>query len=284
MSSRRTLILVGALVSGLLAAFLTFRYVGGIEERAQGEAQLTPVVIATAPIPVGASADEAIATAMVNVGERRQVDIPADAVRRTAEIKGMKAQIDIQPGTIITAGMFGTENVATDGATAVIGDGMVFTSISVDDTRGVAQLVKPGDYVNITAIGRCTAGTTEFVAADSGDEGPATEPCSMSLYQKARVVAVGQSLGTAVAAPVGPDGQPTEQVVQASPLLTFELPPEPAQVVQTAASTGVVTLHLSLVRKDYVPAPINPTVLIPATGKDGGTPYGGDPEAAKIGQ
>lgn len=283
MSSRRTLILVGALVSGLLAAFLTFRYVGGIEERAQGEAQLTPVVIATAPIPAGANADEAIATAMVNVGERRQVDIPADAVRRTAEIKGMKAQIDIQPGTIITAGMFGTENVATDGATAVIGDGMVFTSISVDDTRGVAQLVKPGDYVNITAIGTCTAGTTEFVAP-SGDAAENTEPCSMSLYQKARVVAVGQSLGTAVAAPVGPDGQPVEQAVQASPLLTFELPPEPAQVVQTAATTGVVTLHLSLVRKDYVPAPINPTVKLPATGKDGGTPYGADPEAAKIGQ
>ena len=46
MSTRRTLILVGALVVGAVAALLIFRYVGGIEERAQGETQMVSVVIA----------------------------------------------------------------------------------------------------------------------------------------------------------------------------------------------------------------------------------------------
>src|SRR4029077_7218144 len=77
-SSRRTLILIGALVAGAVAALLIFQYVGGIEEKAQGDAQMVDVVIAKAPITKGAAANDLIAAQAIDIGQRRQVDLPAN--------------------------------------------------------------------------------------------------------------------------------------------------------------------------------------------------------------
>lgn len=276
MSSRRTLILIGALVAGLLAAFMTSKYVGGIEDRAQGDVQLTSVVIARGGIGRGSNADEAIAAGAIDVGERRQVDVPADAILRPAEIKGMLAQIDLQPGTIITASMFSNDTVAQNGATAAIAEGMTFQTISFDEVRGVAQLPQPGDYVNITLSGQCTPGTTDFVIGAASEEGgtaPAMESCTASLFQKARIAAVGRSLGSAVAAPTDP-AAPETTVPPTSNMITFELPPAAAQVLVAASSSANIQIWLSLVRKDYVPEPIEATRVIPAAGVLGVTPYG----------
>ena len=51
MSSRRTLILIGAIVIGGLAAFLTLNYVRGVENENAEENQLVEVLVATGPIP-----------------------------------------------------------------------------------------------------------------------------------------------------------------------------------------------------------------------------------------
>ena len=44
MSSRRTLILIAAIVVGALAAFAIFNYVGGLEDKAYENAQRVPVI------------------------------------------------------------------------------------------------------------------------------------------------------------------------------------------------------------------------------------------------
>ena len=53
MSQRRTLILIGALALGVIAAGLIFQYVGGIEDKAAGSAQTVQVLVAIGPIPKG---------------------------------------------------------------------------------------------------------------------------------------------------------------------------------------------------------------------------------------
>ena len=46
MSSRRTLILVGAIVIGVIAALLIYNYVQGIDDRANNNAKLVDVYVA----------------------------------------------------------------------------------------------------------------------------------------------------------------------------------------------------------------------------------------------
>ena len=53
MSSRRTLILVGAIAVGVIAALLLYNYVQGIEDRANNNAKRVDVFVAKADIVRG---------------------------------------------------------------------------------------------------------------------------------------------------------------------------------------------------------------------------------------
>ena len=144
MSSRRTLILIGAIVIGGLAAFLTMNYVRGVENENAEQNQLVEVLVATGPITKGASADEAIATKLVAPDERRRADLPAAAVSRNAEIAGQVAAVDLSGGEIITSTMFVAETDMTGSKSTSLDKGNVAITISVDEAAGVAGLVQPG--------------------------------------------------------------------------------------------------------------------------------------------
>ena len=60
MSSRRTLILIGAIVVGIFAGVALLNYVRGIEDDIAAEKQSVDVLVATQDIPEGTSAAEAI--------------------------------------------------------------------------------------------------------------------------------------------------------------------------------------------------------------------------------
>ena len=109
-----------------------------------------------------------------------------------------------------------------------------------------------------------------------------TVGCAASLYQKARILGIGRSLGTAASTPVAagdPAAAAATTVAPTSDMITFELPPEAAQRLQLAGS-----VYMSLVRKDYKPKPIAIDPYLLVEGVDGATPYGGDPEAQLDGQ
>lgn len=299
MSSRRTLILIGALVTGLISALLIYKYVGGIEEKAQGDAQMVSVVIAKDAIKKGENATDLIARQVIAVGERRQIDLPTDSITRVDEVKSQIAQLDIAPGTVITSGMFDSDAAISETVSNALGDGMVATTLSVDQVHAVAGLVATGDYVNLTVLGSCRMGAGGKLEIDGGGvaagttgEGgaaPAAEvetvPCAASLYQKARIMGIGRSLGTAASAPVAtgdPAAAAATTVAPTSDLITFEVPPEAAQRLQVAANGGGV--YMALVRKDYKPKPIPIDPFLIVEGVDGATPYGGDPETQLDGQ
>lgn len=295
MGSRRTLILIGALLAGAIAALLIFQYVGGIEDKAQGDAQLVDVVIAKTQITKGQNANELLASGAIGIGQRRQVELPVNRITRPEEVKSQIAQIDIAPGTIITSSMFLSDGAIGESYSSALRAGMVAVTTSTDQVKAVAGLVRQGDYVNLTYVGTCVTGPDGSQQISTGGGSGVTDtadpnapaapevPCAGSVYQKVRILAIGQSLGAGISTPVATPGEaaPETTAPPTSDLITFEVPPEAAQVIQFA---GPGTLYLSLVRKDYTPTAIPVSPFIPAYGAQGLTPYGDDPEAKNEGQ
>jgi Flp pilus assembly protein CpaB len=221
------------------------------------------------------------------------VDLPANRVARPEEIKGQIAQLDIEPGTVITSSMFQSDAALTNSVSTALKPGMVAVTISSDQTKSVAGLITQGDYVNLTLVGDCTMGSdgklqvTSGGAAVTDTSGGATGaaaltiPCAAPIYQKVRILGIGRSLGTGVSTPVATPGEaaPPTTVAPTSDLITFEVPPEAAQVISSVNGN----IYMTLVRKDYVPheIPITPYAVSPTPGAL--TPYGGDPEAQTAG-
>ena len=270
MSSRRTLILIGAIVMGALAALLIFNYVGSVEDQAKGDSQRVSVVVVSGAIDAGTKADVAIADGRITVGDRPQKDLPSNAVTQLADIKGRIAAISLAPGEVLTSNKFVNSNDATNSKSTVLEKGQVAITVSVDQLRSVAGLVQPGDYVNMMVTVKEEYDATGAVIAGT-DKVPGVE----YLYQKVRVLAVGKSFGTpvAAAAPAVPgEAAPTTTAPPASDLMTFALPPDAAQVVAAAADAG--SLRLALVRPDYEPVDVpqyRPSGIFP--GALGQTPY-----------
>lgn len=275
MSSRRTLILVGAIVIGGLAAFLTLNYVRGVENENAEKNQLVEVLVATGPIPKGSSADEAIATKLVAMDERRRADLPSAVVRRNAEIAGQVAAVDLTGGEIITSNMFVNQTDVSGTKSTSLDKGNVAITISVDESAGVAGLIQPGDSINILTTATVGAGGGEGEGGGgltSGSGGYTLSQPSVYAFQDVKVLAVGKSLGEPVAAAEG-EAPPAEATGNAG-LITVQLPPEQAALLASIRSSQ---LYLTLNRPDYepIPLPLQPTVpTLP--GEQGVSPYGQD--------
>ncbi|UDY36068.1 Flp pilus assembly protein CpaB [Dermatobacter hominis] len=295
MSSRRTLILIGAVVIGALAAFLTLSYVRGVENRSDEAAQMVEVVVAAGPIAKGSSSDAAIEGQQLVMEKRRQDELPASPVRRFADIQGQVAAVDLGGGEVITASMFVPATALNGSKSANLDKGNVAITITVDEAAGVAGLVQPGDNINILAnycsvtTGGASGGTEGGDACALQRNGAAGsgavtlgEPSSY-LFQGVKVLAVGQSLGQPVAAAPAAEGADpataTTAPPAASPLITVQLPPDQAQLL---ASLRSASLYLTLNRPDYTPVPIPFTNSLPALpGELGTSPY---PAQAASGQ
>jgi len=264
-SSRRTLILIGAIVIGGLAAFLTLNYVRGVENENAEENQLVEVLVAAGPIQKGASADEALTTNMVVPGDRRRADLPAAVVRRPAEIAGLVAAVDLTGGEIITTSMFIPDTEISGSKGTSLDKGNVAITIRVDEAAGVAGLIQPGDSINILA--EVDPGTGEDGAAGDGSgsgvtqgaEGFGLSTPSVYAFQDIKVLAVGQSLGEPVAAE---EGAPAAPPGAGSGLITVQLPPDQAAIL---AGSRDANLYLTLNRPDYepVPVPFSPFAQLP---------------------
>lgn len=264
MSSRRTLILIGAVVIGGLAAFLTLSYVRGVETRSEEASELVEVVVAASPVPEGTSADEAIQAGAVRVDRRPRADLPANAVRRLADIGGYVATLDLAGGEVVTTSMFVNSKESGNSNVSNLEPGNVALTIQVDQASGVAGLIQPGDRINVLSracvAAEGGAGDCPVVRSGSGSgEISVAKPYSY-LLQDVKVYAVGTSLGQPVAAPAKGDDEAAaaaaEQEAQAaaqSGLITLELPPEAALLL---ASFKDAELYLTLNGDGYEPVPV----------------------------
>lgn len=271
------MILIAAIAVGVLAAFLVFNYVQGADDRAQGDAQRVDVFVVREPIPRGLSGTQAQEQNLIDQDQIPREFLPPTAITNLDQIDGKVSLNTLAPNQVLVDGMFVDPADAQVGFAELLEDDLVAVTVSVDEIRGVAGLLVPGDRVNLMVTGG-TGGGEE----GEGSDGPLADD-ARSLYQAVRILAVGT---TAAAQPgenvaEGEDGEPApEPEVTNTGLITFAVPIEAAQLI---ASVPSGQLYMTLVPDSYTPTPLPPVDLSPAElpGEQGDalTPYGPDGEA-----
>lgn len=274
MSSRRTLILIAAILIGGIAAFALYSYVSDIEDRANERAERVDVFVVRRDIPKGLPGEVAQAEGYIELGQIPREFRPATAIPSLEQIQGRVALNNLAANQVVVDGMFVDPAEAQITFAERLRDDEVAITISVDQVRGVAGLLVPGDTVNMLVTVALQEATTTDVPpeAQPAPDGtpeltrPYTAPARY-LYQSVRILAIGQ---TAVPEP----GETVDPTGAQSGLLTLAVPPEAAQRI---ASLDPGSIYLSLVPPDYQPAPLPPfdiDEILP--GEDGTrlTPYG----------
>jgi pilus assembly protein CpaB len=218
--------LIIAVVVGLIAAGAIYSYLNTVQDRAYNDAKLVKVFRVEKPIQKGMPGEQAIDQEFVKSGEIPQKYRPTTALTDINQIRGKVALNDLSAGQIVVDGMFVEPRAATVSFAQRIPAGQVAVSIQVDQIRGVANLVVPGDQVNILA---------------SAQDG------TRYLFQNVNVIAIGST----------PAPQPGETTAATAPvgggLLTFAVPPLAAAKITVA--TGI---YLTLVPPGNQPVSVPP--------------------------
>ena len=282
---------------GALAAVGLLSYVRSAESGAGEAAAPVEVWVAKSLVPKGTPVEAALDQGLIGTEMVAQRLRPATAVVDPAtELAGLVAVHDLQPNMTIVTGTFVSSTIVNTGITDRLEEtGKVTVTVSVDQTRGAAYLIEPGDFVNVMVERdwdtpffendppiEMTEGATAQLAANL-TENDSVRPIitdlfpidSRFVYQKAEVLAVGQALIPDIGETGTGDGEEQQQV-QVRGLITLAVPPEAAQVI---LNVGRDDIYLSLVPDDYEPRPIlpiDPTGQV-LPGEDGArlTPYVG---------
>lgn len=297
MNSRRAIILIVAIVLGAVAAFGLLRYVGSVEDAALRDQQTAEVWVVTQPIPKGTSAERVIAENFIGVQEVPVSMRPSTAITDPqTELAGLVAITDLPPNAALVAGNFVSPAVVATGITDRLEEkGMVTVTFSVDNVRGAAYLMEPGDYVNVLrryAIEEVDAATAEgeiaapdIIVTEQGTNRDGVVPFDFDtryIYQKAEILAIDKTLpadlGDNTASADGEEGAAAAGPAN-SGLITLAVPPEVAQYL---LSIGIEDLYLSLVPPSYEAEAIDPLDLgesvLPGEDVARLTPYGPDAE------
>lgn len=224
MTERRTLIIVAAVVAGFLAAFVVVRYLSTTDQRAFDNAELVRVFVVKQAIPRDYPAERAIAEERIGIGEIPRRFRPPTALTKLQDIAGKVAISELSPNQVVVTGQFVDPRVAQRTFSQRIPSGQVAITVSLDQTRGVAGLLRPDDRVNILV----SDGATQRV-----------------LYQNVQVIAVGSQ-----AAPL--PGEQTADPADSAPegaananLITFAVSPEAAvKIAYAVQHTGGIYLVL----------------------------------------
>lgn len=300
MSSRRTLILIAAIVIGALAAFLVYGYVNGVQDKAYDDAARLNVYVVKQTIKKGTYGEEATAAKLIVKDQIPKKFYPPNAIQDPADIGGKVAVNDLAVNQVVTTDMFAdpatVSSSFSDRLEKINDEDQVAITISVDQIHGVAGLLQPGDYVNIMATDLCE---TDKNAGSSGGSGATSDdPCAgldkilfgkqaRYIFQKVQILAIDKTpvaqAGEVSASQADQssssgsgDDTSSNQTITNSGLLTLIMPAKAAQYV---ASLDPSQIYLTLVSRDYKPraqSPIDPKAPLP--GEDGSllTPYGPD--------
>jgi Flp pilus assembly protein CpaB len=293
-SSRRTLILIAAIVIGALAAFLVYGYVSGVQDKAYDDAARLNVYVVKQTVKKGTYGEEATAAKLIVKDQIPKKFYPPNAIQDPADIGGKVAVNDLAVNQVVTTDMFAdpatVSSSFSDRLEKINDEDQVAITISVDQIHGVAGLLQPGDYVNIMATDICEGGKVS--GGDTGDNGGSSDdPCAgvdnvlfgkqaRYIFQKAQILAIDKTpvpqAGEVSATQEGTDQTGTDQTITNSGMLTLILPTKAAQYVASIPSERI---YLSLVSRDYKPkaqSPIDPHATLPAEDPSVLTPYGPD--------
>lgn len=218
----RIVIIIVALALGGLAAVMAARYLSAASVQIEAESQPVEVLVAQMDIPRGTTVEEMFENQMVALEEIPQQFVAVEAVSSQRALDGQVLSVPLSSGEQLTTGRFQYPSQA--GLAYSVPEDYVAVSVPVDDVSSVAGFVKPGDNVALIAT----------IEVGDGDD---LQTTTKTLIPKARVLAVGESTGIEVEAPVEQDG-----------LL---------QQAGTTVTMNTVTLALSLVDAERVVFSVN---------------------------
>ena len=288
MSSRRTAILIGAIIVGVIAVLLIVRYVNDIESRVNADSAPSTVFVARENIPRGTEGTVAVDSQLIVSAEIPQKFRPSTAIQSTDAVRQKVAVFDIAPNTVIVEGMFVDQStVQISFRERLKNPNHVAISIQVEQVKGVGGFIVPGDEVNMMVFqdnkdviealtaeagegplivpdlaAAITPQPTENIVGNGGAQWIVMSKTARYLYQKVQVLAVGQNQLLAPGESTAPtDGTETTTTQNNTGLITFNVPPVAAQWIATGSS-GDGGFYLSLVAKDYQPRPLTPLPII----------------------
>lgn len=228
----KVLIAIVAVVLGGVAAFAAFAYLNGVQRAAQAGSTMTDVLVASQDIPRGTLANDLLSSGMAQVTKMPLRYIPSGAISSVTGVTDRVLAVPVTKGEVLTTARFQYPSEA--GLSYNVPAGFVAVTVPVDDARGIAELVKPGDRVAVlTTVANRTGGGDVTGYAVKG----------------ARVLAVGRSTGTeAQGAQAGSSGGVlgggSSSGSSGSKTITLAVSGDDAQKVVFAAEAGRLWLAL----------------------------------------
>jgi pilus assembly protein CpaB len=231
-ASRRVLILVAAVVIAAVAGFGAFNYLSTVQDRANKNAVLVKVYVVSKDIPKALGGDQALSGSYIKADKIQAKFRPTTAITNLDTIRGMVALTDLSANQVLVTGQFVEPRVAQLTNSQRIPKNRVAVTITIDQVRGVAGLLVPGDKVDLMVIN------------------PQDQKYTL-LYQNAEILFIGSQ-----AAP-----QPGETQAATNPgsnLITFSVPPQAAAKIAMVASQQTYQLYMTLVPPDNAPSNVPP--------------------------
>lgn len=217
-NKRFFIVLVGALLFGLLAAFSVSRYLSSAQAYTKN---MNRVAVAKVAIPLGTK----IIPEQVMVVQFPKESTPDGAFESADKLTGRVAVTNIAPREPITEARLAPEGTA-GGLSAVIPEGYRAMTVKVDDVVGISGFIMPGTLVDVVVV------------IDPAEKAGMQDPISKIVLQNIKVLANGQNIDK-------PEDQREANSVKAVTLLVL---PEQAEKLALAASEG----HLQLVMRNSV--------------------------------
>ncbi|MEM8924361.1 MAG: Flp pilus assembly protein CpaB [Actinomycetota bacterium] len=291
MNSRRTVILIVAVVVGAIASFGLLNYIRNVEGSVYENAEPEQVWVVRRPIPKGTTAEQVLNQGLIGEAEIPASFRPATAIVDPAtELAGLVAVTDLPANAPLVTGNFVAPNIVNTGITDRLEErGLTTLTFSLDQVKGAAYLIEPGDYVNVLTVRGIGQDPTAPTEGEIEGGGSVTQSTGGSgtwsyvaryVYQNVEVLAIDRSLT--------PDlGEtPDEQAAATrnNGMITLAVPPD---AVQLLLSVGLENLYLTLVPPGYEPVELPPldynNEVLPGEDPFLLTPYSAlepDPEAA----
>ena len=227
MGSRRTVIVLAAVIVAAVAALATFQYLNTVQERANKDARLLKVFVVKKDIPKGTGGDQAISEEFVAADEINAKFRPATALTDLNTIRGKVALTNLAANQVLVEGQFVDPQVAQVTAAELIPPGQVAITKSIDAVNAVAGLLVPGDKVNMIV--------------DSPDG-------HRFMFQNVNILFIGTT-----SAPQPGQAEAAVTPGSGAGLITFAVPPQAALKIARATS-----ITLTLVPPDNQPVPLPP--------------------------
>jgi len=219
--TRRTLLLLAALVVAAVGTGLIFVYVHNINDRALADQKPQQILIAKTEIPAGTSVQDAASKGAFQQVDMAKKYVATGALSDTTPIADQVALAPIFPGQQVLSQMFGA--AGSTSALPIPANDMAI-SVQLTDPARVAGFVEPGSSVSI-------------FATVNPSTGGATTQATQLLLPRVQVIAVGPTTTTSQTTTNTQTGQTNvEQISRA--ILTLAVTQQEAQQVIFAQGQG----------------------------------------------